>query len=215
MQAAAVSEMPRKIWVFGCGPKDHAYVIEFIDQYWETLMPGESVFLFPWMGTIAHVQCSNEKQLIVPDHTVFTNDLCPVTISGLVSLKIEDVTRASYLPENPMATAIRFAQTAMRSAVGKVAYDKLHLETRYINNFILNELSIRFYLLGLRCLQFDIKLPQEVLEGMDIRAAVKRIKRIKGIDGVILDESQKEELHGLHQALSKNVEETSGTRAAA
>ncbi|XP_040368780.1 uncharacterized protein LOC121051028 [Rosa chinensis] len=35
-----------------------------------------------------------------------------------------------------MATAIRRAKTAMRSAVGRVAYDNLYLETRCINNFI-------------------------------------------------------------------------------
>ncbi|XP_061996424.1 uncharacterized protein C16G5.07c-like isoform X8 [Rosa rugosa] len=152
-----VGDAPAK---FGCSvvaPKDHVYVIERFDEDWETLMPGESVFLFPMMDKIAHVLCSNEKQLIVPDHTVFTNDLCPVTISGLISLKIEDALRASYLPEHPMATAIRRAQTAMRSAVGRVAYDNLYLETRYINNFILDELDNRFLILGLRCLQFDIR----------------------------------------------------------
>ncbi|KAM5551735.1 stomatin-like protein 2, mitochondrial [Rosa sericea] len=131
-----VGDTPAKFWCSVVAPKDHAYVIERFDRYWETLMPGESVILFPLTDTIAHVQCFNEKQLMVPDHTVFTNDLCPITVSGLISLKIEDARRASYLPEHPMATAIRRAKTAMRSAVARVAYDNLYLETRYINNFI-------------------------------------------------------------------------------
>jgi regulator of protease activity HflC (stomatin/prohibitin superfamily) len=160
-------------------PQQHAWVIERVGRYHETLTPGLSIIV-PFVDRVAYKHVLKEIPLDVPSQICITRDNTQLTIDGVLYFQVTDAMKASYGSSNYVSAIVQLAQTTLRSIVGKLELDKTFEEREIINHHIVTALDEAAQNWGVKVLRYEIKdltPPKEILHAMQAQITAEREKR--------------------------------------
>lgn len=160
-------------------PQGYEYVVERLGKYHKTLTAGVGV-LVPFVDRIQYAYCMKEQGFEIPNQFATTTDNVMVDIDGILFLRIVDTHKASYNIENPIYNVINFAQTTMRSEIGRLSLDNLFKERATLNRNIVEVLRKEADEWGIECKRYEIRdivVSEIVRRSMDLQAEAERRKR--------------------------------------
>jgi len=160
-------------------PQQHAWVIERVGRYHETLAPGLSIIL-PFVDRVAYKHVLKEIPLDVPSQICITRDNTQLTVDGVLYFQVTDAKKASYGSSNYVSAIVQLAQTTLRSIIGKLELDKTFEEREIINHHIVTALDEAAQNWGVKVLRYEIKdltPPKEILHAMQAQITAEREKR--------------------------------------
>ncbi len=160
-------------------PNQQAFVIERLGKFHSVLYAGFHI-LIPFLDKIAYKRTLKEQVLDVPEQMCITRDNVSVTIDGFLYLQVITPEKSAYGIDNFEYGAIQLAQTALRSAIGKMELDKTFEERSKINSEVIEALNSATAPWGVKVLRYelrDIKPPHSVMEAMEKQMRAEREKR--------------------------------------
>lgn len=160
-------------------PQQHAWVVERLGKYHDTLAPGLNILL-PFIDRVAYKHSLKEIPLDVPPQVCITRDNTQLQVDGILYFQITDAMRASYGSSNYIAAITQLAQTTLRSVIGKMELDKTFEERDHINTAIVSAIDESAANWGVKVLRYEIKdltPPKEILHSMQAQITAEREKR--------------------------------------
>lgn len=160
-------------------PQQHAWVVERLGKYHDTLGPGLNILL-PFIDRVAYKHVLKEIPLDVPPQVCITRDNTQLQVDGILYFQITDAMRASYGSSNYIAAITQLAQTTLRSVIGKMELDKTFEERDHINTAIVSAIDESAANWGVKVLRYEIKdltPPKEILHSMQAQITAEREKR--------------------------------------
>lgn len=160
-------------------PTQSAYIVERLGKFRGVLHAGFHV-LIPFFDRIAYRRSLKEQVLDVPEQTCITRDNVSVNIDGVLFLQVLSPEKSAYGISDYEWGAIQLAQTALRSAIGKLEMDKTFEERSRINQEVVEALDDATAAWGVKVLRYeirDITPPASVMEAMEKQMRAEREKR--------------------------------------
>lgn len=160
-------------------PTQSAFIVERLGKFRGVLHAGFHV-LVPFFDRIAYKRSLKEQVLDVPEQTCITRDNVSVSIDGVLFLQIISPEKSAYGISDYEWGAIQLAQTALRSAIGKLEMDKTFEERTRINQEVVEALDDATAPWGIKVLRYeirDIAPPPSVMEAMEKQMRAEREKR--------------------------------------
>lgn len=160
-------------------PQQHAYVIERLGKYHDTLTPGINL-LIPFIDKVAYKHSLKEVALDVPAQVCVTRDNSQLKVDGVLFFQVTDPIRASYGAEDYIVNITQLAQTTLRSIIGRLELDRTFEERDLINTTVVAEIDKAAPNWGVKVLRYEIKdltPPQEILRAMQAQITAEREKR--------------------------------------
>jgi regulator of protease activity HflC (stomatin/prohibitin superfamily) len=160
-------------------PQQHAWVMERLGRYHETLTPGLN-FIFPFIDRIAYKHSLKEVPLDVPSQICITRDNTQLQVDGILYFQVTDPKQASYGSSNYIVAITQLAQTSLRSVIGKLELDKTFEERDIINGQVVAAIDEAALTWGVKVLRYEIKdltPPKEILHAMQAQITAEREKR--------------------------------------
>ena len=160
-------------------PQQHAWVVERLGKYHQTLTPGLS-FLLPFIDKVAYKHVLKEIPLDIPSQVCITRDNTQLQVDGILYFQVTDAMRASYGSSNYIIAISQLAQTSLRSVIGKLELDKTFEERNIINAQVVQAIDEAALNWGVKVLRYEIKdltPPKEILHAMQQQITAEREKR--------------------------------------
>ena len=160
-------------------PQQHAWVVERLGKYNDTLTPGLS-FLMPFIDKVAYKHLLKEVPMDIPSQVCITRDNTQLQVDGILYFQVTDAMRASYGSSNYIVAISQLAQTSLRSVIGKLELDKTFEEREHINGKVIAALDEAALGWGVKVLRYEIKdltPPKEILHSMQAQITAEREKR--------------------------------------
>src|SRR3954464_11695296 len=160
-------------------PQQHAWVVERLGKYHDTLSPGLN-FLLPFIDKVAYRHSLKEIPLDVPSQVCITRDNTQLQVDGILYFQVTDPTRASYGSSNYIVAVTQLAQTSLRSVIGRLELDKTFEERGIINAQGVQAIDEAALNWGVKVLRYEIKdltPPKEILHAMQAQITAEREKR--------------------------------------
>jgi regulator of protease activity HflC (stomatin/prohibitin superfamily) len=160
-------------------PQQHAWVVERLGKYHETLAPGASLVI-PFIDRVAYKHVLKEIPLDVPSQVCITRDNTQLQVDGILYFQVTDPMRASYGSSNFVVAITQLAQTTLRSVIGKLELDKTFEERDVINHSVVSAIDQSAMNWGVKVLRYEIKdltPPKEILHAMQAQITAEREKR--------------------------------------
>ena len=160
-------------------PQQHAWVVERLGKYHQTLTPGLS-FLLPFIDKVAYKHVLKEIPLDIPSQVCITRDNTQLQVDGILYFQVTDAMRASYGSSNYIIAISQLAQTSLRSVIGKLELDKTFEERDIINAQVVQAIDEAALNWGVKVLRYEIKdltPPKEILHAMQQQITAEREKR--------------------------------------
>ena len=171
-------------------PTQSAYIVERLGKFRGVLHAGFHV-LIPFFDRVAYRRSLKEQVLDVPEQTCITRDNVSVSIDGVLFLQVLSPEKSAYGISDYEWGAIQLAQTALRSAIGKLEMDKTFEERARINQEVVEALDSLHperpatlddatAAWGVKVLRYeirDITPPASVMEAMEKQMRAEREKR--------------------------------------
>lgn len=160
-------------------PNRSAYVVERLGKFRGVLHAGFHV-LIPFFDRVAYKRSLKEQVLDVPKQTCITRDNVSVDIDGVLYLQIITPEKSAYGISDYEWGAIQLAQTALRSAIGKLELDRTFEERTRINQEVVEALDAATSPWGVKVLRYeirDITPPSSVMQAMEKQMRAEREKR--------------------------------------
>ncbi len=160
-------------------PNQGAYVVERLGKFHTVLFAGFHI-LIPFIDKVAYQRSLKEQVLDVPEQMCITKDNVSVTIDGFLYLQVITPEKSAYGIDDFKYGAVQLAQTALRSAIGKMELDRTFEERANINQEVVEALDSATAPWGIKVLRYelrDIKPPQTVMEAMEKQMRAEREKR--------------------------------------
>lgn len=160
-------------------PQQHAWVVERLGKYHETLTPGGSIVI-PFIDRVAYKHVLKEIPLDVPSQVCITRDNTQLQVDGILYFQVTDPMRASYGSSNFVVAITQLAQTTLRSVIGKLELDKTFEERDVINHSVVSAIDQSAANWGVKVLRYEIKdltPPKEILHAMQAQITAEREKR--------------------------------------
>jgi regulator of protease activity HflC (stomatin/prohibitin superfamily) len=160
-------------------PQQHAWVVERLGKYHNTLTPGLSI-LIPFVDRVAYKHSLKEIPLDVPSQICITRDNTQLQVDGILYFQVTDPMRASYGSSNYIVAVTQLAQTSLRSVIGKLELDKTFEERDIINAQVVQAIDEAALNWGVKVLRYEIKdltPPKEILHAMQSQITAEREKR--------------------------------------
>ena len=179
---AAVLALFVVIALFNCAiivPNQQAYVIERLGKFYATLYAGLHLRI-PFVDRVAYRRSLKEEVLDVPKQTCITRDNVSVDIDGVLYLQVISPEKSCYGISNYICGAVQLAQTALRSAIGKLELDRTFEERGAINQEVIAALDSATAPWGIKVLRYeirDISPPSTVMQAMEKQMRAEREKR--------------------------------------
>ena len=161
-------------------PNQQAVVVERLGKFHAVLYAGFHI-LIPFIDSVAYRRSLKEDVLDVPKQTCITKDNVSVDIDGVLYLQVVNPGES-----RPTASAItcsgsvQLAQTALRSAIGKLELDRTFEERNTINQEVVSALDLATAPWGIKVLRYeirDITPPSGVMQAMEKQMRAEREKR--------------------------------------
>ena len=160
-------------------PQQHAWVVERLGKYNQTLTPGLS-FLVPFIDKVAYKHVLKEIPLDIASQVCITRDNTQLQVDGILYFQVTDAMRASYGSSNYITAISQLAQTSLRSVIGKLELDKTFEERDIINAQVVQAIDEAALNWGVKVLRYEIKdltPPKEILHAMQQQITAEREKR--------------------------------------
>ena len=160
-------------------PQQHAWVVERLGKYHQTLTPGLS-FLIPFVDKVAYKHILKEIPLDIASQVCITKDNTQLQVDGILYFQVTDAMRASYGSSNYIIAISQLAQTSLRSVIGKLELDKTIEERDIINAQVVQAIDEAALNWGVKVLRYEIKdltPPKEILHAMQQQITAEREKR--------------------------------------
>ena len=160
-------------------PQQHAWVVERLGKYHQTLTPGLS-FLMPFIDKVAYKHVLKEIPLDIASQVCITRDNTQLQVDGILYFQVTDAMRASYGSSNYIIAISQLAQTSLRSVIGKLELDKTFEERDIINAQVVQAIDEAALNWGVKVLRYEIKdltPPKEILHAMQQQITAEREKR--------------------------------------
>jgi regulator of protease activity HflC (stomatin/prohibitin superfamily) len=160
-------------------PQQQAWVIERLGKYDRTLDPGLN-FINPFLARVAYRHSLKEVPLDVPEQVCITKDNTQLSVDGILYFQVIDPRLASYGSSNYVQAITQLAQTALRSAIGKMELDKTFESRDEINHAVVQVLDEAGRTWGIKVLRYEIKSltpPESILRSMQAQITAEREKR--------------------------------------
>jgi regulator of protease activity HflC (stomatin/prohibitin superfamily) len=160
-------------------PQQHAWVVERLGKYDQTLTPGPS-FLIPFIDKVAYKHVLKEIPLDIASQVCITRDNTQLQVDGILYFQVTDAMRASYGSSNYIIAISQLAQTSLRSVIGKLELDKTFEERDIINAQVVQAIDEAALNWGVKVLRYEIKdltPPKEILHAMQQQITAEREKR--------------------------------------
>ena len=160
-------------------PQQHAWVVERLGKYHQTLTPGLS-FLIPFVDKVAYKHILKEIPLDIASQVCITKDNTQLQVDGILYFQVTDAMRASYGSSNYIIAISQLAQTSLRSVIGKLELDKTFEERAIINAQVVQAIDEAALNWGVKVLRYEIKdltPPKEILHAMQQQITAEREKR--------------------------------------
>ena len=160
-------------------PQQHAWVVERLGKYHQTLTPGLS-FLIPFIDKVAYKHVLKEIPLDIASQVCITRDNTQLQVDGILYFQVTDAMRASYGSSNYIIAISQLAQTSLRSVIGKLELDKTFEERDIINAQVVQAIDEAALNWGVKVLRYEIKdltPPKEILHAMQQQITAEREKR--------------------------------------
>jgi len=170
------------IALFQCAlivPNQQAYVIERLGKFHAALYAGLHLRI-PFVDRVAYRRSLKEEVLDVPKQTCITRDNVSVDIDGVLYLQVISPEKSCYGISNYISGAVQLAQTALRSAIGKLELDRTFEERSTINQEVIAALDSATAPWGIKVLRYeirDISPPSTVMQAMEKQMRAEREKR--------------------------------------
>jgi regulator of protease activity HflC (stomatin/prohibitin superfamily) len=160
-------------------PHQHAWVVERLGKYHQTLTPGLNLLL-PFVDRVAYRHSLKEIPLDVPSQVCITRDNTQLQVDGILYFQVTDPVRASYGASNYIVAITQLAQTTLRSVIGRLELDKTFEEREMINHQVVQAIDEAAVTWGVKVLRYEIKdltPPAEILHAMQRQITAEREKR--------------------------------------
>ena len=160
-------------------PQQQAWVIEHLGKFDRTLEPGLN-FINPFLSRVAYKHSLKEVPLDVPEQVCITKDNTQLSVDGILYFQVVDPRLASYGSSNYVQAITQLAQTALRSAIGKMELDKTFESRDEINHAVVQVLDEAGRTWGIKVLRYEIKSltpPESILRSMQAQITAEREKR--------------------------------------
>jgi len=160
-------------------PNQQAFVVERLGKFRTVLYAGFHL-LIPFLDVIAYKRSLKEQVLDVPKQTCITRDNVSVDIDGVLYLQVVNPEKSAYGISDFLIGSIQLAQTALRSAIGKLELDRTFEERHTINQEVVAALDAATAPWGIKVLRYeirDIAPPASVMQAMEKQMRAEREKR--------------------------------------
>ena len=171
-------------------PNQQAYVVERLGKFRTVLYAGFHL-LIPFLDVVAYKRSLKEQVLDVPKQTCITRDNVSVDIDGVLYLQVIAPEKSAYGISDYLFGAVQLAQTALRSAIGKLELDKTFEERSTINQEVVAALDAATSPWGIKVLRYeirDITPPATVMQAMEKQMRAERERR----EAILQAEGQKQ-----------------------
>jgi regulator of protease activity HflC (stomatin/prohibitin superfamily) len=160
-------------------PNQQAFVIERLGKFRTVFYAGFHL-LIPFLDVIAYKRSLKEQVLDVPKQTCITRDNVSVDIDGVLYLQVINPEKSAYGISDFLVGSVQLAQTALRSAIGKLELDRTFEERHTINQEVISALDAATVAWGIKVLRYeirDIAPPASVMQAMEKQMRAEREKR--------------------------------------
>lgn len=160
-------------------PNQEAVIVERLGKFHAVYFAGFHI-LIPFIDTVAYRRSLKEEVLDVPKQTCITRDNVSVEIDGVLYLQVVNPDKSAYGISNYMMGSVQLAQTALRSAIGKLELDRTFEERSTINQEVILALDAATAPWGIKVLRYeirDITPPAGVMQAMEKQMRAEREKR--------------------------------------
>ena len=160
-------------------PNQYAFVVERLGKFHNVMYAGFHL-LIPFIDRVAYRRSLKEDVMDVPKQTCITRDNVGVDIDGVLYLQVISPEKSCYGISNYVQGAVQLAQTALRSAIGKLELDRTFEERSTINQEVIAALDAATAPWGLKVLRYeirDISPPASVMQAMEKQMRAEREKR--------------------------------------
>ena len=160
-------------------PNQQAVVVERLGKFHAVLFAGFHI-LIPFIDAVAYRRSLKEDVLDVPKQTCITKDNVSVDIDGVLYLQVVNPEKSAYGISDYMFGSVQLAQTALRSAIGKLELDRTFEERSTINQEVISALDAATAPWGIKVLRYeirDITPPAGVMQAMEKQMRAEREKR--------------------------------------
>lgn len=160
-------------------PNQEAVIVERLGKFHAVYYAGFHI-LIPFIDTVAYRRSLKEDVLDVPKQTCITRDNVSVDIDGVLYLQVVNPDKSAYGISNYMIGSVQLAQTALRSAIGKLELDRTFEERNTINQEVIAALDAATSPWGIKVLRYeirDITPPAGVMQAMEKQMRAEREKR--------------------------------------
>jgi len=190
-----------------CNQNDNI-IIERLGKYHRIQTPG-IFFAIPFLDKLRYVIDTRELTIpIEPQHSI-TQDNVTLSIAGVVFIKFIDPYKTAYGVSDPIYAVSQFAQSAMRSIVGKHSLDEIFHKRDKLNEYIIESLKEGIENWGIKVLRYEIteiQVSNEIKDAMGRQASAERKRREDVLHAEALKRSQILESEGLKQKLINESE---------
>lgn len=161
-------------------PQNEAYVVERLGKYDRTLLAGFHITI-PIIERVAYKHSLKEFAVDVASQQAITRDNVPLSIDGVLYIKIMDPKSASYGVDNLNFAITQLAQTSMRAEIGKISLDETFESRENINARVTNAIDEASEVWGTKVLRYEVKdisPPATILEEMEKQMGAERERRV-------------------------------------
>ena len=160
-------------------PQQNAWVIERLGKFFRVLEPGFNVIV-PFVDRVAYKHSLKEVPVDVPEQVCITKDNTQLSVDGIIYFQVVDPRLASYGSSNYQMAITQLAQTALRSAIGKMELDRTFESRDEINREVVAVLDEAGRTWGIKVLRYELKSltpPESILRAMQAQITAEREKR--------------------------------------
>ena len=160
-------------------PNQQAFVVERLGKFHTVLYAGFHI-LIPFLDIVAYKRSLKELVYDVPKQTCITKDNVSVDIDGVLYMQVINPEKSSYGISDFLIGSVQLAQTALRSAIGKLELDRTFEERNTINQEVIAALDAATGPWGIKVLRYeirDIAPPASVMQAMEKQMRAEREKR--------------------------------------
>ncbi|MGZ5074853.1 MAG: paraslipin, partial [Usitatibacter sp.] len=135
-------------------PQQNAWVVERFGKFFRVLEPGFNLIV-PFFDRVAYRHSLKEVPLDVPEQICITKDNTQLSVDGILYFQVVDPRLASYGSSDYIQAITQLAQTALRSAIGKMELDKTFESRDEINHSVVMVLDEAGRTWGIKVLRYE------------------------------------------------------------